>query len=89
MPLLFLQTWSGSFSGRSCVGVWSAVPLLKGLGAAQVIVSCLEAWYYAAVGSLAFSYVGEALVSSKNNPAFTTCLAKSHLVACQVGTFLN
>ena len=81
-PLLFLQVWVGSFSGRSCVGVWKAVPLLKGLGVVQLALGCVQAFYYLIIGSLAFYYVGQVIVSG--DIAFEDCLSQQQTESCQV-----
>ena len=81
-PLLFLQVWVGSFSGRSCLGVWKAVPLLKGLGVVQLALSCVQAFYYLITGSLAFYYVGQVIASG--DTAFEDCLSQPQAESCQV-----
>ena len=82
-PLLFLQVWVGSFSGRSCLGVWKAVPLLKGLGVVQLALSCVQAFYYLITGSLAFYYVGQVIASG--DTAFEDCLvSQPRAESCQV-----
>ena len=77
LPLLFIQTGLGSFSGKTCVGIWKAVPLLKGVGFCQVWIGLLLSWYFPTIGSFASYYIIEAMTSSNTDPAFSKCLDTS------------
>ncbi|XP_070200526.1 sodium- and chloride-dependent glycine transporter 2-like [Littorina saxatilis] len=46
LPLFFLESALGQFSGRSSYHAWMVCPLVKGVGIAMCILSTVNFWYF-------------------------------------------
>ncbi|XP_068171915.1 sodium- and chloride-dependent neutral and basic amino acid transporter B(0+)-like [Antennarius striatus] len=46
IPLFFLEAAIGQFCSQSLIKVWSAVPILQGVGISMLVVKVLVAFYY-------------------------------------------
>nr|KAG5708022.1 hypothetical protein BaRGS_025160 [Batillaria attramentaria] len=57
LPLYFLESAIGQFSGRSAVHVWSVCPLMKGTGIAINILALVCYWLYNTIMAWALYYL--------------------------------
>ncbi|XP_078403082.1 sodium- and chloride-dependent neutral and basic amino acid transporter B(0+)-like isoform X1 [Cetorhinus maximus] len=57
IPLFFLECAIGQFASRGPVAVWKAVPILKGVGIAMVLVSTFVTIYYNCIVAYSLYYL--------------------------------
>ncbi|XP_049277952.1 sodium- and chloride-dependent glycine transporter 2 [Anopheles funestus] len=61
IPLFFLETCLGQFSGTGCITVFKIVPLLKGAGIAIVVINFICTAYYNAIISYPLLFLWRSL----------------------------
>ncbi|XP_050077426.1 sodium-dependent proline transporter [Anopheles maculipalpis] len=61
IPLFFLETCLGQFSGTGCITVFQIVPLLKGAGIAIVVINFICTAYYSAIISYPLVFLWRSL----------------------------
>ncbi|XP_026024070.1 sodium- and chloride-dependent neutral and basic amino acid transporter B(0+) isoform X3 [Astatotilapia calliptera] len=57
IPLFFLESALGQFCSQGPVNVWSAVPLIQGIGVAMVVVSVIVSIYYNVIIAYSLYYM--------------------------------
>ncbi|CAG2201330.1 Sodium- and chloride-dependent GABA transporter 2,Sodium- and chloride-dependent taurine transporter,Sodium-dependent noradrenaline transporter,Sodium- and chloride-dependent betaine transporter,Sodium- and chloride-dependent neutral and basic amino acid transporter B(0+),Sodium- and chloride-dependent creatine transporter 1,Sodium- and chloride-dependent glycine transporter 1 [Mytilus edulis] len=62
IPLFFLETAAGQFSGQGLMHVWEVCPIFKGVGICMVIVNVLCAIYYNIILAWTIYYIGNAFI---------------------------
>ncbi|XP_012252429.2 sodium-dependent nutrient amino acid transporter 1-like [Athalia rosae] len=56
-PFYYLEAILGQFTGKSCTGVWSMSPAMKGVGYGQLITALCVVSYYASLMALTIFYL--------------------------------
>ncbi|NXX13854.1 SC6A7 protein, partial [Podargus strigoides] len=82
LPLFLMELSLGQYGAAGPIAVWKCCPLLKGVGIAMLIVSCLVSLYYNVVIAWALYYLG----SSFQSPLPWSCRAPGNADLCQVVT---
>ncbi|XP_076450373.1 sodium-dependent proline transporter-like [Babylonia areolata] len=90
IPMFFLETVLGQFTGRSPLHVWGFCPLIKGAGAAMSVMAVIVFWYYAVIMSWSVYYMVSSFQSTVpwtrcdgwwNTPNCTNTAYSSHVRA--------
>ncbi|CAG2186639.1 Sodium- and chloride-dependent GABA transporter 2,Sodium- and chloride-dependent taurine transporter,Sodium-dependent dopamine transporter,Sodium-dependent proline transporter,Sodium-and chloride-dependent glycine transporter 2,Sodium-dependent noradrenaline transporter,Sodium- and chloride-dependent GABA transporter 1,Sodium- and chloride-dependent betaine transporter,Sodium- and chloride-dependent neutral and basic amino acid transporter B(0+),Creatine transporter,Sodium-dependent neutral amino acid tran len=70
LPLLFLETTIGQFSGKGFLHVWEVCPLFKGIGVGMMIPIFVFSIYYNMIIAWTLYYIGNSFL---NPLPWTTC----------------
>uniref|UniRef100_A0A182MU02 Transporter n=1 Tax=Anopheles culicifacies TaxID=139723 RepID=A0A182MU02_9DIPT len=93
IPLFFLETCLGQFSGTGCITVFKIVPLLKGAGIAIVVINFICTAYYNAIISYPLLFLWRSLQAQLPwetcDNAWNTARCLELRGAQQVELFLN
>ncbi|NXL49580.1 SC6A7 protein, partial [Podilymbus podiceps] len=79
LPLFLMELSLGQYGAVGPITAWKCCPLLKGIGAAMLIVSSLVSLYYNVIIAWAFYYLG----SSFQSPLPWSCDAPQNADHCQ------
>ncbi|VDI57677.1 solute carrier family 6 (neurotransmitter transporter, amino acid) member 5/7/9/14, partial [Mytilus galloprovincialis] len=70
IPLFFLETAAGQFSGLGCLHVWEVCPIFKGVGIGIVIMNVICGLYYNIILAWTIYYIGNSFIGPL---PWTTC----------------
>ncbi|XP_055917393.1 sodium-dependent proline transporter-like isoform X3 [Eupeodes corollae] len=61
VPIVFIQSFLGQFSGTGFISVFRIAPLFKGIGYVSLIVNCVNLTYYSVFSAIPLFYIFHSL----------------------------